>query len=78
MLFSLLKLRKKTSAVLAGILIALACLWGIAMWQHLSARDLLHLLAGTLLLILGIMLAAFLLVAGKKLGVRLLRGSHRD
>ena len=67
LIFSLLNLRKKTSAVVGGIMIAMACLWGIAWWQDLSPRQLLNLLLGTLLLIVGIMLLAVILVVVFKL-----------
>ena len=70
LIFSLLKLRKKTSAVLGGIMIAMACLWGIAWWQDLSPRQLLNLLLGTLLFVLGIMILAIILVTIFKLLVR--------
>ena len=56
MIFSLLKIRKKTAAVLAGILIGMACLWGIAMWQNISPTQILMLLLGSVLFIAGIML----------------------
>ena len=62
MIFSLLKIPKKTAAVLSGVMIALACLWGIAIWQDLTPRDLLGILLGSLVFLLAIMLGAVLLV----------------
>ena len=73
MIFSLLKVPKKTSAVIAGILIGTACLWGIAMWQDISPRQLFSLFLGTFAFIVGIMLVAFCLIATGKLLVKLLR-----
>ena len=75
MIFSLLKIRKKTSAVIAGILIGAACLWGIAMWQDIPPRQLLTLLLGSFAFIFGIMLIAFCLIAMVKLILRVLRPS---
>lgn len=73
MIFSLLKLGKKTSAVIGGVFIAAACLWGIAWWQDLTPEQLLNLFIGSLLLILLVMLAAIVLVALWKLSSHLLR-----
>ena len=73
MIFSLLKLSKKTGAVLGGSMIALACLWGIAWWQDLSARQLLNLFLASLGFIVMVMLAALVLVVLLKLCMRLLR-----
>lgn len=56
-------MRKKTSAVLAGIACGIACVWVVASWQELSAQDLLNMLLGSILLLGGIMLAALCLVA---------------
>lgn len=74
MIFSLLKLNRKTSAVAGGSMIAVGCLWGIAWWQDLSARELLNLFLGSLFLILGIMALALLLVAVSKMIRALLSG----
>lgn len=63
MIFSLLKIRKKTASVLGGVIIALACLWGLALWQDLTPRQLLNLFLGSALLVLAMGLAAGLLVA---------------
>ncbi|MBT8146022.1 MAG: hypothetical protein KJN90_04170 [Gammaproteobacteria bacterium] len=71
MIFSLLKIRKKTSAVIAGILIGMACLWGVAMWQNIPPRQLFNLFLGSFAFILGIMLVAFCLIAIAKLLSRL-------
>ena len=67
MIFSLLKIRKKTSAVLAGIFIGAACLWGISEWQEIPPRELAILFVGTAVFILGIVLAAFLIISIFKL-----------
>lgn len=73
MIFSLLKIRKKTSAVLAGIAVGLACLWAVASWQDLSPQQLLNMLLGSILLVGGIMIAALCLVAAFSLLKKLLR-----
>ena len=63
MIYSLLKIRKKTAAVLVGIVCGLASIWVVASWQNLSMQDILNMLLGSILLLGGIMLAAFCLVA---------------
>ena len=73
MIFSLLKIRKKTAAVLAGIAAGIACLWVVASWQNLSLQDLFSMLLGSVLLLAGIMLAAFCLVAAFTLLKKLLQ-----
>ncbi|MFM1895998.1 MAG: hypothetical protein RLZZ385_1072 [Pseudomonadota bacterium] len=73
LIFSFLKLPKKTAAVLGGIMIAMACLWGIALWQDITPRQLFGLFIGSLLLVLAVMLAAVLLVLLGKGILRLLR-----
>ncbi len=72
MIFSLLKIRKKTSAVIAGILIGAACLWGIAMWQDISPSQLFRLFLGSFAFIFGIMLLALVVILILKLARRLL------
>lgn len=67
MIFSLLNVRKKTAATLAGIAIGALCLWGLSMWQDIPIRELINILLAILLLLGGVMLAAFLLIAGFKL-----------
>jgi len=62
LIFSLFKLRKKTTAVISGVAIALACLWGLSMWQDISRQEMLNMLFGTMLMLGGIMLLAFLLI----------------
>ncbi|MBL4573513.1 MAG: hypothetical protein JKY86_10630 [Gammaproteobacteria bacterium] len=62
MIFSLLKIRKKTAAVLVGIACGLACVWVVASWQKLSIQDILNMLLGSIFLLGGIMLAALCLV----------------
>ena len=63
MIFSLLKIRKKTAAVLVGIACGLACIWVVATWQNLSIAEILNMLLGSILFLGGIILAAFCLVA---------------
>jgi len=63
LIFSLLKIRKKTAAVLVGIACGLACVWVVATWQNLSMAEILNMLLGSILFLGGIMLAAFFLVA---------------
>ena len=75
MIFSLLKVRKKTGTVTAGVMIGVACLWGIAMWQDVSARQLFNVLLGSLALILGIMLLALLVIVTVKSVGKLIRNS---
>lgn len=62
MIFSLLKIRNKTAAVLLGIACGLACVWVVASWQELSVEELLGMLLGSVLLLVGIMLTALCLV----------------
>jgi len=71
-IFSLLKIRKKTSAVITGILIGAACLWGIAMWQDISPSQLFSLFLGSFAFIFGIMLLALVVILILKLARRLL------
>ncbi len=73
MIFSLLKIRKKTAAVLAGIAAGLACVWVVAAWQDLSLQELFNMLVGSVLLLGGIMLAAFCLVVAFSLLKKLLK-----
>lgn len=63
MIFSLLKINKKTSAVIASICIGIACLWGIALWQDLSPDQLFNLFLGSLVFIAAIILIAGLVIA---------------
>lgn len=74
MIFSLLNIRKKLAATLAGIAIAAACLWGLSMWQDISLMEMSRLLLGLLLMLIVIMLAAVALIALLKL---LLAGLRR-
>ena len=67
MLFSSLKLRRKTRTVLACTAIGCLCLYGIAYWQDLSAQDILNLLLGAAALLLSIIITALLLVTTLKL-----------
>lgn len=72
MIFSLLRIRKKTSSRLAGIAIGAACLWGVALWQDLTADQLLSILGGTVLFVGGIVLIAVLLIGSLKVVLFLL------
>jgi hypothetical protein len=67
LIFSLLKIRKKTAAILAGISVAAMCLWGLSMWQDISLQELSQLLLAVVLMLGAIMLAALLLIAVFKL-----------
>ena len=67
MLFSALKLRRKTRTVLACTAIGCLCLYGIAYWQDLTAQDILNLLLGAAGLLLAIITTALLLVTTFKL-----------
>ncbi len=73
MIFSLLKLNKKTSAALAGIAIGAGSLWGLSLWQDIEARELLRMLAAILAMLGGLALAAFCAVALVKLLIAALR-----
>jgi uncharacterized membrane protein len=63
LIFSLLKIRKKTAAVLVGIFCGIACVWVVATWQDLSMAEILNMLLGSILFLGGIMLVALCLVA---------------
>jgi hypothetical protein len=73
LIFSLLKIRKKTAAVLVGIACGLACVWVVATWQQLSIQEILNMLLGSILLLGGIMIAAVCVVAAFTLLRKLLR-----
>jgi uncharacterized membrane protein len=77
LIFSLLKIRKKTAAVLVGIACGLACVWVVATWQQLSIQDILNMLLGSILLLVGIMLAAVCVVATFTLLRKLLSKIHK-
>ena len=67
MIFSLLKINKKISAALAGIAIGAASLWGLSVWQDISAGELLRLLFVVLVMLGGLALVALCTVALCKL-----------
>ncbi len=71
MIFSLLNVRKKTAATLAGIAIAALCLWGLSMWQDISIQELVNILLAVIVLLGAVMAAALVLIVGFKLIVRL-------
>lgn len=54
-----------------GILVGGLCLWAIASWQNLTMEDMLSILLGTVLMLGGIMLVAFLLIATVKFAGKL-------
>ncbi|MDO7657300.1 MAG: hypothetical protein MUR21_03695 [OM182 bacterium] len=61
MIFSFLKLRKKTAAALSGILIGAGSLWGLSLWQDIPFIALAHELgAVALLLLIIVSVAAFI------------------
>ncbi len=70
MIFSLLKVRKKTGAAIAGIAIAILCLWGISMWQGISLGEMMQTLFSTTVLLVAIMLSALLLTTVFKLAMK--------
>ena len=79
MIFSLLNIRKKTAATVAGIGIAALCLWGLSLWQNISLQELLNILLSTVLMLGSIMLAAGLLIVVIKLLTAAVRKmSHSD
>jgi len=61
MIFSFLKLRKKTAAALSGILIGAGSLWGLSLWQNIPLEELAAQLGALLLLLLGILSLAALI-----------------
>ena len=70
LIFSLLNLRKKTAASLAGIFIGAACLWGLSIWQNISLQEILNILLATVMMLGGIIVAALLLITAFKLMVK--------
>ena len=67
MIFSLLNVRKKTAAILAGISLAVLSLWGLSIWQDIPLAEMLSILVATLIMLGSIMLGAFALIALIKL-----------
>lgn len=72
MIFSLLNLRKKTAAAIAGIGVGALCLWAVAQWQNISTEELLSVLLGTLLMLGAIMVAALGIIVVFKLITKLI------
>lgn len=70
MIFSLLNVRKKTAAAIAGISIGAACLWGLSIWQDISPQEILSILVATVVMLGSIIIAAMIVVAAFKLIVR--------
>ena len=61
MIFSFLKLRKKTAAALSGILIGAGSLWGLSMWQDIPLIALTRELGALVILLVAILGVAALL-----------------
>ena len=61
MIFSFLKLRKKTAAALSGILIGAGSLWGFSLWQDIPLIALARELGAFVLLLVAILGVAALL-----------------
>jgi len=72
LIFSLLNVRKKTAAIIAGLAIGATCLWAISAWQNISREELIDILLASLLMLGGVMATALVAVAGYKLVVRLI------
>ena len=72
LIFSLLNVRKKTAAIIAGLAIGATCLWAISAWQNISREELIDILLASLLMLGGVMMTALVAVAGLKLVVRLI------
>ena len=72
LIFSLLNVRKKTAAIIAGLAIGATCLWAISAWQNISREELIDILLASLLMLGGVMIIALFAVAGFKLLVRLI------
>ena len=72
LIFSLLNVRKKTAAIIAGLAIGATCLWAISTWQNISREELIDILLASLLMLGGVMVTALVAVAGLKLVVRLI------
>ena len=70
MIFSLLKIRKKTASILAGITVAALSLWGLSYWQNITLLEILNILGGTLAMLAAIVTGAFLLISSLKLVLR--------
>ena len=73
LIFSLLNVRKKTAAIIAGLAIGASCLWAISTWQNISREELIDILLASLLMLGGVMVTALVSVAGFKLVVRLIK-----
>ncbi|HJN95120.1 MAG TPA: hypothetical protein QGF41_05360 [Gammaproteobacteria bacterium] len=79
LIFSLLNVRKKTAAAVAGIGIAALCLWGLSLWQDISLQEMLNILLSTVLMLGSIILAAgLLIVVIKLLAAAVQKISHFD
>ena len=72
LIFSLLNVRKRTAAIIAGLAIGATCLWAISAWQNISREELIDILLASLLMLCGVMVTALVAVAGLKLVMRLI------
>ena len=72
LIFSLLNVRKRTAAIIAGLVIGASCLWAISAWQKISREELIDILLASLIMLGGVMVTALVAVAGLKLVVRLI------
>ena len=66
LIFSLLNVRKKTAAVIAGIFIGAASLWGLSIWQNISRQEILSTLLASVVMLGSIIIAALILIAAFK------------
>ena len=73
MIFSLLNVRKKTAATIAGIAIGALCLWGVSMWQDISMQELFNILLSLLVLLIAVIGTALLLITILKLTMKLMK-----
>ena len=73
LIFSLLNVRKKTAAIIAGLAIGATCLWAISAWHNISREELIDILLASLLMLGGVMVTALISVAGLKLVVHLIK-----
>jgi hypothetical protein len=72
LIFSLLNLRKKTAAGVAGISIGVACLWGLSIWQNISREEMLDIMLAVLVMLSAIIGGALLIVVVFKTLMKLL------
>ena len=73
LIFSLLKIRKKTASIIAGITVGALSLWGLSIWQNISKGEILNILFSTIIMLTVIVVGAFLLIIMLKLFLRALK-----